>query len=207
MSENDGAEVLRAVGRLREGAACEELCLWLLDYHRGRFAELPLPVRNAIADGVSGALAHLPAGSLRPFWDRLSGADALARNAMLIGLDAICAAHASAHLLAGIEQCTDHRTRSLIVDCLEEVGDPEAIPGLARLHRETAQSDWTLSRKIDRAIRAIDHRNLGGDGRTLLRPTGLLEDGDLVRPASDADSSDKELLHPAGWHFGQDLQD
>jgi hypothetical protein len=189
------AAALRAVQRPRAGTLCEELCLWLADHRRGRFEELPLSARNAIADSVSGALARLPASDLGPFWDRLSGADPIERGAMSIGLDALRAAHATPHLLAGLERVSDHHTRSLIVDCLEQVGDPDAVPGLARLQRESALPDWTLSRKIGRAIHAIGLRNPEHDGRTLLRPTEIEPDTDLVRPVSDTSDS-RDLLRP-----------
>ena len=77
--------------------------------------------------------------------------------------------------------------------------EPSAIPSLTRLHRETATTDWTLSRQIARAIRVIEKQNAGGNHRTLLRPaiTPPVQDTYLMRPVPGANSTDADLLRPA----------
>lgn len=184
------AVTLRPVRRLRAGALTEEVCAALIDFHRGVWTpHLTKPQLHILQVALAKTIADLPPDEMTEFWERLHSEDASIRRAMLLGLEFLRSAHAVPHLLHGLNTCPDHATRSAILNCLEEVADPRAIAPLTELRRETALSDWTLSRHIARVLRVIEQQNRGLSHRTLLRPsqTPSNEETSLLRPAADAE--------------------
>jgi hypothetical protein len=123
------------------------------------------------------------------YWERLTSEDRNMRQAMRQGLEYLRSEHALPHLLRGLEILSDHEIRSAIVDCLEQIGDARAIPLMTRLQRETAYTDWTLSRHIARVLRVIEIRNRSNPHRFLLRPSSIQNDpNSLLRPAADTEA-------------------
>lgn len=183
------AIALRPVRALRLGALTPEVCAALYDYYRGVWTpHLTKPQLHLLQTALAQTLAALPPDQMQAFWDGLQSEDPMRRRAMLLGLEFLRSAHAVPHLLRGLEQSRDHGVRSLLVENLEVIADPTALPTLIRLRRDTAHSDWTLSRLIARAIRVIEHQNAGRHHRTLLRAATSPPDPDesLLRPAADA---------------------
>lgn len=183
------AVAMRAVRALHAGMLTPEVCAALYDFHRGLWTpHLSKPQLWILRTALAQTLAALPPDTLGPFWDGLQSTDSMMQRAMTQGLDFLRAAHAVPHLLVGLEQTREHVTRVAIVECLEQIGDPHALPVLARVRRETAASDWTLSRLIARTIRVIEQQNPGAQVRILLRPSNTPPDYDdlLLRPAPDA---------------------
>ncbi len=199
------AAALRAVSRLRLGTVADSVCGILYALHRGHWAPyLSTPRIWTLRMALAGALCALPPESLQTFWRDFESPDPMLQNAMRLGLEFLRAGHAVPHLLAGLESSREHTTRARIVDCLEQIAEPSAIPTLVRLRQATAKSDWTLSRHIARCIRVIEQQNKEEHERLLLRPSeaaaGLLrpatrdsgprgrkEELDLLRPASSED--------------------
>src|SRR5579884_1186820 len=64
--------ILRSVRRLRPAALVDELCLLLIDFHRGVWMCLPEPGRYSLRQAICRTLAALPADRLQPFWERLN---------------------------------------------------------------------------------------------------------------------------------------
>ena len=198
------AVALRPVRLLRAGMLTPEVCAALYDFHRGLWAPyLTKPQLWILRTALAETLAGLPLETMQPFWDGLESRDAMMSHAMTLGLALLREAHAVPHLLRGLEQTHTHAARAAIVECLEEVGDPHALGALARLRRETAGSDWTLSRQIARTIRVIEQQNPGAHVRTLLRASDTPPDYDLLllRPAEalpdkNAPSDRNSLLRP-----------
>lgn len=182
---------LRPVRRLRLGALTGEVCATLYDFHRGLWKPfLTKPQTYALRVALARTIAALPPDEMQDFWNRLRNPDPMVRGAMLLGLEFLRSAHAVPHLLHGLETSQDHALRAAIVDCLEQISDPRSISPLTRLARETALSDWTLSRHIGRVLRVIEWQNRGEAQRTLLRSVETPEDhGTLLRPASDASAA------------------
>jgi hypothetical protein len=196
------AVALRPVRRLHLGALTEEVCAGLIDFYRGQWHPYLLKSQlYVIETALAKTVAALPPDEMEPFWANLLSPNPITRNAMLLGLRQLSAAHGVTHLLHGLEELTDHTTRSAIVDHLEKIAEPAALPTLIRLHRETASNDWTLSRQIGRAIRVIERQNRGQDERVLLRPTTtpIREDRSLLRPMTASNPTDPaDLLRPTG---------
>jgi hypothetical protein len=194
------AVALRPIRRLQLGSLTEEVCAGLIDYQRGQWHPyLTRSQLHVIESALARTVAALPPDDMEPFWTNLLSENSITRNAMLLGLRHISAAHAVPPLLHGLEEITDHTTRTAIVDHLEKIAEPSAIPTLARLRRETASTDWTLSRQIGRAIRVIEKQNADVEQRVLLRPIAppLDQDHTLLRPMTTAHSNDPaDLLHP-----------
>ena len=183
------AVALRAVRALKAGMLAPEVCAALYDFHRGWWgAYLTKPQLWTLRTALAQTLAALPPDTLGPFWDGLQSRNPMMQRAMSLGLEFLRSAHAVPHLLHGLEQARDHATRAAIVEALEQVADPHALSALARLRRETAGSDWTLSRQIARTIRVIEQQNPGAHVRVLLRPSDTPPDYDslLLRPALHA---------------------
>ena len=91
----------------------------------------------------------------------------------------------------------------------KRLATPTRSARLARLRRETAGSDWTLSRQIARTIRVIEQQNPGAHVRTLLRASDTPPDYDLLllRPAEalpdkNAPSDRDSLLRPKSKEEG-----
>lgn len=183
------AVALRAVRALRAGMLAPEVCAALYDFHRGWWgAYLTKPQLWILRTALARTLAALPPDTLGPFWDGLQSRDPMMQRAMSLGLEFLRSAHAVPHLLHGLQHTRDHATRAAIVEALEQIADPHALSALARLRRETAGSDWTLSRQIARTIRVIEQQNPGAHVRILLRPSDTPPDYDslLLRPVSNA---------------------
>lgn len=200
------AVALRAVRALRAGMLTPEVCAALFDFHRGWWAPyLTKPQLWILRASLAQTLAVLPTDTMQPFWDGLQSRNPMMQRAMTLGLEFLRTAHAVPHLLYGLEYTHIHATRAAIVDCLEEIADPHTLSTLARLRRETAGSDWTLSRQIARTMRVIEQQNPGAHVRTLLRPSDTPPDYDslLLRPAQEmplehhASGDRKALLRPA----------
>lgn len=201
------AVALRAVRVLGAGMLTPEVCAAIYDFHRGLWSPyLTKPQLWILRTALSETLAGLPPDTMQSFWDGLESRNQTMQRAMMLGLTLLREAHAVPHMLIGLEQTCTHAARTAIVEALEEIGDPHALGALARLRRETAGYDWTLSRQIARTIRVIEQQNPGAHVRTLLRPSDTPPDFDLLllRPASytPADSqnpSDRDaLLRPRG---------
>ena len=195
------AVALRPIRKLALGGLTDDVCAALIDYRRGHWTPyLNRPQLHVIETALARTVAALPPDDMEPFWENMHSSDPMARSAMLLGLRFISTAHAVPHLLHGLERSHDHALRAAIVDHLEEIAEPSAIPTLTRLHRETATTDWSLSRQIARAIRVIEKQNAGGNHRTLLRPaiTPAMTDNLLLRPVRGANPTDAaDLLRPA----------
>jgi hypothetical protein len=179
---------LRPVRKLQAGVLTPEVCAALYDFDRGVWTpHLTKPQMWTIQLALAETIAALPPDEMEAFWENLQSPNPGMRQAMQLGLTFLRSAHAVPHLLRGLEAITDHDTRAAIVDCLEEIADPRALEVLHRLRRETAQSDWTLSRHLARAIRVIERQNRGNQHRTLLRPTEPPANPEetLLRPAAD----------------------
>jgi hypothetical protein len=177
------------VRRLQVGLLTAEVCAALYDFDRGVWTpHLTKPQLWTIRCALAETIAALPPEEMGPFWEHLQSPDPRIRQAMRLGLTFLRSAHAVPHLIRGLESVPDHDTRAAIVDCLEEIGDPRALGALHRLRRETARTDWTLSRHIARAISVIERQNRGNQHRTLLRPTEPPDapEAVLLRPAADA---------------------
>jgi hypothetical protein len=179
---------LRPVRKLQAGVLTPEICAALYDFDRGLWTpHLTKPQLFTIEMALAETIAALPPDEMEDFWENLQSPKPGLRQAMRLGLTFLRSAHAVPHLLRGLQALTDHETRAAIVDCLEEISDPRALEVLHRLRRETAQSDWTLSRHLARAIRVIERQNRGNQHRTLLRPTQPPANPEetLLRPAAD----------------------
>lgn len=179
---------LRPVRRLMAGELTPEVCALLYDLHRGVWTpHLMKPQLWTIEDSLARTLAALPPDAMDAFWEQLQSPFPAMRQAMRLGLTFLRSAHAVPHLIRGLETSSDHDIRAAIVDSLEEISDPRALSVLHQLRRETAQSDWTLSRHIARAIRVIERQNQGHHHRTLLRATEPPSHPEetLLRPATD----------------------
>ncbi len=164
------AVALRAVRVLRAGMLTPEVCAAIYDFHRGLWSPyLTKPQIYILRTALSETLAGLPPDTMQSFWDGLESRNQTMQRAMLLGLTLLREAHAVPHMLIGLEQTCTHAARTAIVEALEEIGDPHALGALARLRRETAGYDWTLSRQIARTIRVIEQQNPGAHVRVLLR--------------------------------------
>lgn len=192
---------LRPIHRLEMSSLGPTVCRLLYALRRGHWVPyLTTPQLWIIRTALAETLPALPPESLRLFWKELESSDPMIQSAMRLGLEFLRAAHATPHLLLGLELSGEHITRSRIVDCLEQIAEPSAIPALVRLRLATAETDWTLSRQIARCIRVIEQQNSGENERLLLRPSGNA-DG-LLRPASLEDNGVRKeetasLLRPA----------
>jgi hypothetical protein len=200
---------LRPVCKLRAGALTPLVCSLLYDFQRGIWVpHLTKPQRWKIQIALAQTVAALPPDQMQDFWTYLQSKDPLTRQAMLLGLEFLRSAHALPHLLNGLQISQDHAVRAAIVNCLEQIADPHALPTLAQLRRETAHSDWTLSRQIARAMRVIEHQNRGQQHRTLLRPTERpdKEENALLRPVrpSSAEQESAWLVRPVETETGSD---
>ena len=203
------AVALRPVRKLQLGALTPEVCAVLYDFHRGIWTvHLTKPQRWTIRIALMQTLAALPAEAMTVFWENLDGSQPMLSEAMGVGLELLTTAHAVPQLLHGLEQSHNHDNRTLIVNCLEQIADARALETLHRLRRETAHTDWTLSRQIARTIRVIEQQNRDQNSRTLLRPTQAPEhpDSTLLRPATDTaqtiaqrqETTNPTLLRPVG---------
>ena len=204
------AVALRPVRALHLGELTEDVCQTLYDFYRGRWAsKLSRPDHYTIQTAIAITLVALPPNQLAPFWSHLQQGEPLMQRAMRLGLEYLRAGHAVSALLFGLTTCADHALRGAIVDCLEQIADPLCLPTLHRLRRETAATDWTLSRHLARAIAVIERQNVGQHARTLLRPTSALpEDTEsLLRPLSEEVRREWErqsLLRPRTSETPQD---
>jgi hypothetical protein len=203
------AVALRPIRWLTPGQLTAEVCATLIDYQRGRWTPtLSRPQLVGIETALALTVASLPPAALMPFWNHLLSPDPMVRNAMLLGIRFMSVQHRVPQLLHGLERIRDHAARAVLVDRLEEIAEPSAIPTLTRLLRETAATDWTLSRQIARTIRALERGNGGENRYSLLRPAIASPEpaGDLLRPlAANAGEDhaanagdDIELLRPTG---------
>ena len=201
------AVALRAVRVLRAGMLTPEVCAAIYDFHRGLWSPyLTKPQLYILRTALSETLAGLPPDTMQSFWDGLESRNQTMQRAMMLGLTLLREAHAVPHMLIGLEQTCTHAARAAIVEALEEIGDPHALGALARLRRETAGYDWTLSRQIARTIRVIEQQNPGAHVRTLLRASDTPPDFDLLllrpaahTPADSQNPSDRDaLLRPRG---------
>lgn len=179
---------LRPAHHLPAGAYASEICALLHDYHRGVWTPyLTRPQLWIIERSIASALVALPPDAMDPLWHGLQSAHAAFREAMYFGLQLLREAHATSHLIRGLILTRDHNVRAAIVDCLEEIGDPQSLAPLHQLRQETAGTDWTLCRQITRTIRVIERQNHNHHHLTLLRaaqvPADVAETS--LRPATD----------------------
>jgi hypothetical protein len=182
------AVALRPIRQQRIGVLTDEVCETFYDYDRGRWAaNLTRPDHFTIRTALAATLAALPAQEITSYWEKLQFGTPLMRRALWMGLEFLRDAHAASSLMFGLTYCMDHAVQAAIVDHLEQIGDACALPLLHRLRRETATTDWTLSRHLARAISAIERQNAGQNARTLLRPTTEVpeDESSLLRPLTE----------------------
>ena len=194
---------LRPVRRLEAGVMTAEICVILRDFHQKHaLLQLKKPERYYIENALALTLAAQPPDQLYAFWKYLQSDNPQIRQSMRFGLKFFRSAHAVPHLLTTLENVQDHDIRAEIVDILEQIGEPSALPVLARLKKETALTDWPLSRHIGRAIKIIERQDKNRPYGTLLRsseaPPAI--ERQLLRPARaaqlDAERDRDELLRP-----------
>ncbi len=196
---------LRPVRRFQAGVLTAEICAALHDFlWDSRVAKLNKPDRYRLEDALAMTLAALPPGELIPYWQNLTSDNPQLRQSMRYGLKFFRSAHAVPHLLTTLENVPDHDIRAQIVDILEQIGEPSAIPVLMRLKKQTALTDWPLSRHIGRAIKVIERQDKNHHYGTLLRPSEAPPaiEKELLRPAGsanlDAERDRADLLRPNG---------
>ena len=188
---------LRPVRRLSAGELTPEICAGLYDYHRGVWeGRLSRYELYCVRVGLAQTLADFPPDGIGLFWKTLREGDPMHRHAMLHGFAFFRSAHAVPHLLEGFRTSPEHNVRAAIVNCLEQIGVPTALPTLRELKRETAYTDWTLSRHIARAIRVIEMHSKDHAHHQLLRATNAppSDNRGLLRPASELDADRASLL-------------
>ncbi len=196
------AVAFRPIRRLKAGALTAEVCDALFDYHRGVWTpHLTKPQLLRIQNALAKTLNSLPPDEMGAFWDALHSNEPMRRHAMLLGVELLRNAHAVPHLLRGLEQCPHHDSRCVLVNALEQISDPHALETMIRLRRETAHTDWPLSRQLARAIQVIEQQNRNQHHRTLLRPSLAASDEPeaLLRPAADTKrlrAEEEKLLRP-----------
>lgn len=175
----------------------------IMDYAAG----LWLPHRTKpelfqIENALSQTLLSMSPERLRVFWSEAGGRSAHSKRMAQIALNAMRDAHAVPHLLYTLENIHNNDTKSEIVDILEQIGEPSALPVLMRLKMQKALTDWPLSRHIGRAVKVIELHNRSNHYGTLLRSSEAppANPGQLLRPADsaqfDAERDKGELLRP-----------
>jgi hypothetical protein len=163
----------------------ETLCHTLVVlYHKEAFFLAPKPQVYWLEWTFRHALLTQHPQDLTVLWQQLDADDPIAREAARCALQWLRAVHATQHLLFGLHYVKDHALRMNVVGMLEEIAEPQVLMALARLHRETAETDWPLSRRIARAVHIIAQQNAAPNPLTLLRP-------------ADPPDSFADLLHPA----------
>ena len=180
---------LRPVRRLKAGLITAEICAALHDFcWNSLVVKLKKPERFAIENALAVTLAALPPDELSAYWQNLQSNDARIRQSMRLGLKFFRSAHAAPHLLSTLENVPDHDIRAEIVDILEQIGEPSAIPVLMRLKKQMAQTDWPLSRHIGRAIKVIELHNRNHHFTNLLRSSDAppISEKELLRPTTVA---------------------
>lgn len=164
-------------------------------YHRSVLFTYPKPQVYWLEQVFQKALCAQKAPHLLPFWQLINTADPLAREAFYHALNWLRAGHAVAHLLFGLQTLADHALRMTLVNLLEEIAEPQSLLPLVRLHKETAETDWPLSRRIARAVQLIAHQNASPNPTTLLRPAARPEYWDhLLQPFSQTAPFEATLL-------------
>ena len=192
---------LRAARRFQAGILTAEICAALHDFCWNSAAlKLQMPDRYRLEDALALTLAALPPDELDAYWQNLQSDNPQIRQSMRFGLKFFRSTHAVPHLLSTLENVPDHEIRAKIVDILEQIGEPSAIPVLVRLKKQMALTDWPLSRHIGRAIKVIELHNRSHHYTNLLRSSDappVLEQ-ELLRPAGtaqfDAERDRAELL-------------
>jgi len=163
----------------------ETLCQALVMlYHKEAFFLSPKPQVYWLEWTFRHALLTQHPQDLTVLWQLLDADDPIAREAARCALQWLRAVHATTHLLFGLYYVKNHALRMNVVSMLEEIAEPQVLMALARLHRETAETDWPLSRRIARAVHIIAQQNATPNPLTLLRP-------------ADPPDSFADLLHPA----------
>ncbi len=198
--EERAAFVLRPIGKLTGWWQADVVCELLYDLYRGIWApHLTKPQGWSLRDSIARALCTLRSEILTPLWNGLESDDALRRGAMLLGIEFLNEAHAIPSLLYGLGYSRNHVVRSRVVNYLEQIGDASSLPRLAQIRRETAYSDWTLSRQIARAMRVIERSSQDSAHRILLRPALAPTEAEymLLRPAAESVDRPDMLLRPA----------
>ena len=202
---NDAAALLivslRLIRRASEHQTTTLISQALMDYAAG----LWLPHRTKpelfqIENALRKTLLAAAPQRLTVFWYEAGGRAPHAKRMMQIGLSAMREAHSVPHLLHALETVYDHDVKSEIVDILEQIGEPSAIPVLMRLKKQMALTDWPLSRHIGRAIKVIELHNRNHHYTNLLRSSDAppVREEELLRPAGiaqfDAERDRAELL-------------
>ena len=194
---------MQPVRLLRTGMMTIEICAALHDFRwNSAMVALSKPDRHAVEEALAITLAALPPDEMKDYWKNLQSGNPRIRQSMRLGLKFFRSAHAVPHLLATLEHVEDHDIRAEIVDILEQIGEPSALPVLMRLKKQTAQTDWPLSRHIGRAIKIIERHDRNLNYTNLLRSSGAppANPDELLRPASaaqfDAERDKGELLRP-----------
>ena len=194
---------MQPVRRLRAGIMTLEICAALHDFRwNSAMLALSKPDRHAVEEALAITLAALPPDEMEAYWKNLQSDNPRIRQSMRLGLKFFRSAHAVPHLLATLEHVEEHDIRAEIVDILEQIGEPSALPALMRLKKQTAQTDWPLSRHIGRTIKIIERHDRNLNYTNLLRSSDAppANAAELLRPASaaqfDAERDKGELLRP-----------
>ncbi|CEK16397.1 hypothetical protein [Chthonomonas calidirosea] len=183
----------------------EALCRTLVMlYHKEALFLSPKPQIYWFEWTFQRALQTQHPQDLIVLWQMLGADDPITRQAAHCALQWLRTVHATAHLLFGLHYVKDHALRMILVNMLEEIAEPQVLITLARLHRETAETDWPLSRRIARAVHTIAQQNAAPNPLTLLRPADPPASfADLLQPAiavntAVTEASRTELLRSAG---------
>lgn len=172
----------------RSETLSREVCALLSDFHHGRWAALlTLPQEYLLESAIARALSSMPPVSLEELWDSLNYEPDRERGVVMRGVAHLRATHATAALLHGLRLSDNHALKMVMVEALEEISEPESLCTLRKLYRETAEYDWTLSKRIGRAIRIIE------------RQYNLTLDSSLPRPARAPANNDLNLLRPVSF--------
>lgn len=181
---------LRAACRLEAGTLASEICSELCDLRRGYWTpHLTSFQRRCLGATLINALMALPPDALDVFWELLQSENAVIRSAMLPVLERFTASHAIGHLLTGLRRSRAHPLRMTIVELLEQIAEPDSIPVLREVQRQSAYTDWPLSRRIARALHVIERQNRHTQQRTLLRASDMpLQTDTLLRTSGGAET-------------------
>ena len=161
---------------------------------------------------ASQLLARLSPDDLYPFWVALSGPESAHRRDLLPALDYFNDARAVPYLLKLLERRVQWSDSDLVgwaaVRALQRIGDRRALPALRRLVAEPERTNFALlparpapvlsmqlMQAARNAIESIEHGRASPERNFLLRPS-LPATTDLLRPASDANREQADLLRP-----------
>ena len=170
----------------------------LVDWYRGAWIGTLHPVQQSVLrDLFRQTLAAAPAASLSAVWSALDGGTTAEQLAARDAVEALCGQHAFAVLLRGLEVCTTHEARMLLMRLMPQTGAVNALGALALLEQRFADEDWELARETRRARHVIERLSRASDKRTLPRAVSSMRDDNLVRCADEVSAERLESLRAA----------